>query len=92
VKCHKDQGLLTATSDYSNDEKLLCEMCPVSLAMHINASTKATIFIYRLFLTVATQVFVTLCCTAVSSKEGKPKAEEKTPLTMSGETLAPTRR
>ena len=52
-------------------------MCPVSLAMHINPSTRATIIIFRLFLSVTTQVFVALCCTGVSSKEEKPNAKEK---------------
>lgn len=44
--------------------------------MHANPSTKATILIFNLFPNVSAQVFVTLCCTAASSKEEKPKAEE----------------
>lgn len=77
VKCQKDQEFLTATSFYSNDEQLLHDMSPVSLAMHINPSTKATIIIFRLFFSLAARVFVPLCCTAESSKAEKPKAEEK---------------
>lgn len=77
VKCQKDQEFLTATSFYSNDEQLLHDMSPVSLAMHVNPSTKATIIIFRLFFSVAAEVFVPLCCTAESSKAEKPKAEEK---------------